>query len=97
MKSFSTLLVLAGTLASLVHAMPHNPFSRHHHRRAHHKKDAGNGNPKLVVAHMMVGNTYPYTQDDWLADIQQAHGAGIDGFALNIGTDSWQPAQIASA
>ncbi|KAI0345808.1 glycoside hydrolase [Trametopsis cervina] len=72
--------------------MPHSPFS---HRRGLHKKDGGN--PKIVVAHMMVGNTYPYTQDDWKEDIQLAHSSGIDGFALNIGTDDWQPTQVDSA
>ena len=53
--------------------------------------------PKYVVAHHMVGNTYPYTSNDWLEDIIQAHGAGIDGFALNMGTDVWQPARVADA
>ena len=56
-----------------------------------------NPNPKLVVAHHMVGNTYPYTPQDWADDIQDAHDAGIDGFALNIGTDEWQPKQVAAA
>jgi len=45
----------------------------------------------------MVGNTYPYTRDDWLEDIVQAHDAGIDGFTLNMGTDEWQPARVADA
>ncbi|KIP05382.1 glycoside hydrolase family 71 protein [Phlebiopsis gigantea 11061_1 CR5-6] len=72
--------------------MPHSPF---HHRRTHAKKDAGN--PKYVVAHHMVGNTYPYTVNDWLSDINQAHAAGIDAFALNIGSDSWQPTQVGNA
>lgn len=26
-----------------------------------------NSLPKLVVAHFMVGNTYPYIVDDWAA------------------------------
>ena len=56
-----------------------------------------NTTPKYVVAHHMVGNTYPYTSNDWLEDIIQAHGAGIDGFALNMGTDVWQPARVADA
>ena len=97
MKIFLTLFTLAGVLATLVQAMPtpRFPFS-HHHRRSPPQKKEG-GNQKLVVAHHMVGNTYPYTQDDWKTDIEQAHAAGIDGFALNIGTDEWQPKQIASA
>ncbi|KAI0086496.1 glycoside hydrolase [Irpex rosettiformis] len=76
--------------------MPHPRFSFNHHRRPPLQKKDG-GNQKFVVAHHMVGNTYPYTQDDWSADIEQAHAAGIDGFALNIGTDEWQPKQVASA
>ena len=50
-----------------------------------------------VWAHHMVGNTYPYAESDWLSDIQAASSYGIDGFALNMGSDSWQPARIADA
>lgn len=52
---------------------------------------------KLVVAHHMVGNTFPYTKQDWAEDIQLAHSAGIDGFALNTGREDWEPARIADA
>ena len=52
---------------------------------------------KYVVAHFMVGNTYPYTQQNWLSDILLANQSGIDGFALNVGSDSWQPQQVANA
>ncbi|KAJ3824780.1 glycoside hydrolase [Lentinula raphanica] len=45
---------------------------------------------KYVFAHFMVGNTYPYTQEDWLEDIIAAHEHEIDGFALNIGREAWQ-------
>ncbi|KAB8342915.1 hypothetical protein FH972_022512 [Carpinus fangiana] len=38
----------------------------------------------LVFAHLIIGNTASYTQDDALNDIKTAHDAGIDGFALNI-------------
>ncbi|KZT21111.1 glycoside hydrolase family 71 protein [Neolentinus lepideus HHB14362 ss-1] len=38
----------------------------------------------------MVGNTHPYTIEDWLEDIKLAHRHDIDGFALNIGRESWQ-------
>ncbi|KAI0044393.1 glycoside hydrolase family 71 protein [Auriscalpium vulgare] len=55
------------------------------------------GNPKYVVAHHMVGNTFPYTIDNWASDIALANANGIDGFALNIGSDSWQPARVADA
>lgn len=52
---------------------------------------------KYVIAHFMVGNSYPYTVDNWLADIFLAHSSGIDGFALNVGVDAWQPSQVANA
>ncbi|PPQ65381.1 hypothetical protein CVT26_000006 [Gymnopilus dilepis] len=55
------------------------------------------GSPKLVVAHHMVGNTFPYTLQDWIDDITLAHASGIDGFALNMGSDPWQPNQVANA
>lgn len=93
----STLFLAASLLASsLVDAMPltfsmRSPFQ---HRKMKKRDDAPQ---KFVVAHHMVGNTYPYTQDDWAQDIQAANAAGIDGFALNIGTDDWQPGQVASA
>ncbi|KAH8825261.1 glycoside hydrolase family 71 protein [Flagelloscypha sp. PMI_526] len=53
--------------------------------------------PKLVVAHHMVGNTFPYTSQDWEDDIALASANGIDGFALNYGPDEWQPAQLDNA
>ncbi|WVQ97182.1 hypothetical protein IAU59_004292 [Kwoniella sp. CBS 9459] len=46
-----------------------------------------------VWAHHMVGNTYPYGQADWSKDISAASDSGIDGFALNIGQESWQIAR----
>lgn len=52
---------------------------------------------KYVVAHFMVGNSNPYTQQNWLSDVVLAHENGIDGFALNVGSDSWQPQQVANA
>lgn len=58
---------------------------------------ATNGSQKYVIAHHMVGNTFPYTLDDWTEDITLAHASGIDGFALNIGSESWEPARVADA
>lgn len=55
------------------------------------------GSTKYVVAHFMVGNSYPYDERNWLSDILLAHQSGIDGFALNVGRDSWQPQQVANA
>ncbi|WVQ95055.1 hypothetical protein IAU59_002147 [Kwoniella sp. CBS 9459] len=52
---------------------------------------------KQLYAHHMVGNTYSYTQSTWADDITQAQAAGIDGFALNYGRDSWQPDRLADA
>ncbi|KZO96175.1 glycoside hydrolase family 71 protein [Calocera viscosa TUFC12733] len=52
---------------------------------------------KVVVAHHIVGNTYPYTQSNWASDIALAQASGIDAFALNYGSDSWEPGQLASA
>jgi glucan endo-1,3-alpha-glucosidase len=45
----------------------------------------------------MVGNTYPYAVADWRTDIDKAVAYGIDGFALNMGSDWWQPNRIADA
>jgi len=44
-----------------------------------------------------VGNSYPYTQANWEADISAAQGYGLDGFALNLGSDDWQPDRVADA
>ena len=52
---------------------------------------------KYLWAHVIVGNVYPYTYNDWMDDIQLAFANGIDGFILNMGGDSWQPARIADA
>ncbi|KIY46085.1 glycoside hydrolase family 71 protein [Fistulina hepatica ATCC 64428] len=38
----------------------------------------------------MVGNTYPYTLDDWTLDIQLACKHELDGFVLNVGREPWQ-------
>ena len=80
---YTTLLFALGSLAA-VNAAP----------SAFERRDTGT---KAVFAHHIVGFTYPYTSADWLKDITLAHAAGIDGFALNIGSDSWQTAQVASA
>ncbi|KAG5636461.1 hypothetical protein H0H81_007968 [Sphagnurus paluster] len=52
---------------------------------------------KLVVAHFMVGNTYPYQVADWSKDIILASSKGIDAFVLNVGRDEWQPKRVADA
>lgn len=45
----------------------------------------------------MIGNVYPYTLENWAEDVSMASASGIDGFALNMGTDEWQPARVADA
>ena len=55
---------------------------------------------KRVIAHHMVGNTHPYTLDAWSTDISLALSAGIDGFALNVGSGgvgNWQREQVKNA
>ena len=58
---------------------------------------SGSGSSNFVFAHFMVGNSFPYTVEDWTNDIQLALAHGIDAFALNVGTDSWQPDQVQNA
>ncbi|KAI0753394.1 glycoside hydrolase family 71 protein [Daedaleopsis nitida] len=43
----------------------------------------------------MVGNTYPYTTDDWKQDIVLAASRDIDAFALNVGPEDWQRQSVA--
>ncbi|KAL9108413.1 MAG: hypothetical protein Q9187_008299 [Circinaria calcarea] len=52
---------------------------------------------KSVFAHFMVGNVYSYTPDTWAEDIQLAKDAHIDGFALNIGADTYTDKQLGYA
>ncbi|KAJ7655358.1 glycoside hydrolase family 71 protein [Mycena rosella] len=52
--------------------------------------------PKYVFAHFMVGNTYPYSINDWAADIEEASANDIDGFALNVGKEPWQQDRVAT-
>ncbi|OCF72760.1 hypothetical protein I204_05989 [Kwoniella mangroviensis CBS 8886] len=60
----------------------------------------GGGNPvkgnsdKKVFAHFMIGIVYAYTLESWLEDIELAKSKGIDGFALNIGLDSYTQPQL---
>ncbi|KAI0853638.1 glycoside hydrolase family 71 protein [Daldinia vernicosa] len=55
------------------------------------RQDSG----RQVFAHYMVGLTSGQSQDQWQTDITQAKSAGIDGFALNVGSsDSWNAEQL---
>ncbi len=50
---------------------------------------------RQVFAHYMVGLTNGQSQNQWQKDISEAKGAGIDGFALNVGSaDSWNGQQL---
>ncbi|KAH9855566.1 glycosyl hydrolase family 71-domain-containing protein [Lenzites betulinus] len=53
--------------------------------------------PRAAFAHVIVGNTYNYTINSWASDIALAASKGIDAFALNVGSDSWEPSQVANA
>lgn len=39
----------------------------------------------------MVGFAFPSDQNFFDSQIKRARAAGIDGFALNVGIDDWQP------
>ncbi|KAG4220980.1 hypothetical protein PC116_g30542 [Phytophthora cactorum] len=55
------------------------------------RQDAG----RQVFAHYMVGLTNQQSRDQWQKDITEAKSAGIDGFALNIGSqDAWNGEQL---
>ena len=50
-----------------------------------------------VYAHFILGNAGAYTQSDWAKDIALAADSKIDGFALNIGGDSYTDTQLGYA
>ncbi|KAF9516438.1 glycoside hydrolase family 71 protein [Hydnum rufescens UP504] len=45
----------------------------------------------------MVGNAYSYIQSTWSTNIAAAMSGGIDGFALNVGADSWALSRVSDA
>lgn len=48
-----------------------------------------------VFAHFMIGNTYSMTStSQYQTEISKAISMGIDGFACNVGSDSWQPNRL---
>nr|XP_031864159.1 uncharacterized protein CI109_000069 [Kwoniella shandongensis]KAA5531231.1 hypothetical protein CI109_000069 [Kwoniella shandongensis] len=53
--------------------------------------------PRLVVAHFMLGNTYPYTEEDWLGTFDLAQKTSLDALVLNLGPEEWQFAQAQTA
>ncbi|TCD66615.1 hypothetical protein EIP91_001125 [Steccherinum ochraceum] len=94
MRSF-TLAAILGLCASLSSAMPSRPHSPFAHK-ARHVAKRDDSTPKAVFAHFMMGNAYPYTTQDFEDDIKLAHASGIDAFAVNMGTDDWQPDHLDS-
>ncbi|THH27989.1 hypothetical protein EUX98_g6196 [Antrodiella citrinella] len=92
MRSFALAATL-GLCASLSAALPSKPHSPFAHKHKAVKRD---GTPKAVFAHFMMGNAYPYTTQDFQDDIELAHASGIDAFAVNMGTDDWQPDHLDS-
>jgi len=52
-------------------------------------------NGREVFAHYMIGFAYPSNQQFFEGQIRHAVAAGIDGFALNVGIDTWQPDRVA--
>ncbi|CAF0948894.1 unnamed protein product [Rotaria sp. Silwood1] len=58
---------------------------------------SGSKSNKKVFAHYMVGFAYPSDQNFFDGQIKRAKAAGIDGFALNVGIDDWQPDRVAKA
>ncbi|KZP29428.1 glycoside hydrolase family 71 protein [Athelia psychrophila] len=52
---------------------------------------------KYVFAHFIVGIVASYAQSDWTNDMKLAQAIGIDGFALNIGKDSYNAQQLGYA
>ena len=81
----SAILLSAATL--LAHALP----------RTTHLLGSEAATNKLVVAHHIIGYTYPYNLSTWESDIELAYQSGLDGFALNVGSDTWEADQVANA
>jgi glucan endo-1,3-alpha-glucosidase len=52
---------------------------------------------RSLYAHHIIGNTFGYTTSSWSSDFALAVAAGIDGFALNLGSDSWEAQSVAFA
>lgn len=48
-----------------------------------------------VFAHFMIGNTYSMTSvSQYETEIAKAISMGLDGFACNVGSDTWQPNRL---
>ncbi|KZP22436.1 glycoside hydrolase family 71 protein [Athelia psychrophila] len=85
---FSRLLAVAALASSaLAASVPAREFEL---------EDRASGT-KYVFAHFIVGFVASYLQADWTADMQLAQAIGIDGFALDIGKDPYNAAQLGYA
>ncbi|KAF2787918.1 glycoside hydrolase family 71 protein, partial [Melanomma pulvis-pyrius CBS 109.77] len=87
MRSFTSILV-AGLLAALTDAVPYNPSVMPRQDASSH----------LVFCHFMMGIVPNRgSAADYDDDMKRAKAAGIDAFALNIGTDAYNEAQLTYA
>jgi hypothetical protein len=109
MKLFSSLLGIFALFFVLqsgsVDAAKSTHKAKHHTTKTHYsthpvKKNAtstASTSGKMVFAHFMVGIVSSYQASDWANDISLASASGIDGFALNIGADSYTESQLTLA
>lgn len=58
---------------------------------------SSSNSPRKVFAHYMVGFSYNSDQTFFDTQIKKAQAAGIDGFALNVGNNDWQPDRVSKA
>ncbi|KAF8600771.1 hypothetical protein BDV93DRAFT_559074 [Ceratobasidium sp. AG-I] len=54
-------------------------------------------NMSCVFAHVIVGNAYNYTIEQWTSNIELVSSKAIDVFSLNVRSDSWQPERVKQA
>ncbi|OCF33439.1 hypothetical protein I316_04859 [Kwoniella heveanensis BCC8398] len=60
--------------------------------------EGGKGDrPRLMVAHFMLGNTYPFTDKDWETTLDLAEATSLDALVLNLGPEDWQLRQAQRA
>lgn len=99
------LLTLTGVDGRMEQRRTHGSFKSNHsvNRPRMHgwgsdpKEMVRRDGQKYVFMHHIVGNTYPYTPDDWEKDIREISAKGVDALALNIGSSEWQVGQVQAA
>lgn len=106
MKIFSGLVGIVALLfivqPSAVDAAKRSPRTKTHSSQStnvtvKNSIAAASTSGKMVFAHFMVGIVSSYQASDWANDISLASASGIDGFALNIGADSYTESQLTLA